>query len=99
MNNEKKELEWVYSRWKPNLRSARDVPLGAVYHKSLLLRLKDGKMKYKPYNNKGGTLPPCLTPDADWVVKDNDIGGVFDDEPVDIHTTYTLGHVRTIQDY
>ncbi|MCJ1387117.1 hypothetical protein MMC17_010246 [Xylographa soralifera] len=93
-----KKLEWTYSRWRPNLQSARDVPVGAVFHKSLLLRLKDGGMEYKPYNNHGGNLPPCLVPKAKFVVKERDLGGVNRNEPADIHTTYTLGHVKTVQD-
>ncbi|MCJ1287666.1 hypothetical protein MMC26_007018 [Xylographa opegraphella] len=98
MSTVTKKLEWVYSRWTPNLRSARDVPKGAVFHQSLLLRLKDGKMKYRPYNNHGGSLPPCLVADVDFVVKERDNGGVFDNEQPDVHTTYTLGHVKTVQD-
>ena len=82
----------------PNLRSARDVPIEAVFHQSLITRLKDSEMRYRPYNNHGGDLPPCLKSDSDFVIKERDIGGVHRNETPDVHTTYTLGRVKTIQD-
>lgn len=55
------ELErtrWVNSRW-PNLAGTRDIPSHVFLHNSVKRRLVNDP-QYRPSNNRGGNLPPCL---------------------------------------
>lgn len=49
---------WKNIRFPLNKAAARDIPRKAVLHASLIDRLKD--YSYRPTNNHGGSLPPCL---------------------------------------
>ncbi|KAI1431533.1 hypothetical protein GGR50DRAFT_699864 [Xylaria sp. CBS 124048] len=56
------ELEknvWVHTRFPLNAGNSRDIPKDAVLHESLIWRLKNDE-KYRPTNNHGGRLLPCL---------------------------------------
>ncbi len=51
--------DWVNVRFPLNKGSARDIPLDAVLHASLLSRLRNDQT-YHPSNNHGGKSAPCL---------------------------------------
>ncbi|KAF4584154.1 sporulation associated protein [Ophiocordyceps camponoti-floridani] len=51
--------KWVNKRFRPNWGSARDIPLDAVMHESLVERLQMNR-HYHPLNNHGDDLDPCL---------------------------------------
>ncbi|PHH81807.1 hypothetical protein CDD82_7792 [Ophiocordyceps australis] len=56
------ELErdsWVYRRFPLNMGDTRDIPKDAVLHESLIWRLRNDTT-YRPKNNHGEDLPPCL---------------------------------------
>ncbi|KAI1449741.1 hypothetical protein F5Y02DRAFT_427729 [Annulohypoxylon stygium] len=54
--------EWLNVRFPLNKGSTRDIPHDVVLHESLLWRLKNDPT-YRPKNNHGGSLPPCLKHD------------------------------------
>ncbi|KAJ3549893.1 hypothetical protein NM208_g266 [Fusarium decemcellulare] len=56
---EGKLLGWEAKTWPPNKASARDIPRGAVLHRSLLDRLASFP-DYKPQNNHGDHSDKCL---------------------------------------
>ncbi|RCI08985.1 hypothetical protein L249_5017 [Ophiocordyceps polyrhachis-furcata BCC 54312] len=55
--------KWVDKRFPPNFGSTRDIPRDAVLHESLVHRLKTNR-SYKPPNNHGDDLQPCLKVDG-----------------------------------
>lgn len=54
-------------RFPLNKGNARDIPLDAVLHSSLIWRLHNDPT-YHPKNNHGGRLPPCLKK-AEWIAQ------------------------------
>ncbi|KAI1632301.1 hypothetical protein F4809DRAFT_628318 [Biscogniauxia mediterranea] len=54
-----KRDEWENVRFPLNRGSTRDIPKDAALHESLLWRLKNDT-SYRPQNNHGDQLPPCL---------------------------------------
>ncbi|KOS16610.1 Uncharacterized protein ESCO_004930 [Escovopsis weberi] len=51
--------QWVNVRFPLNGGASRDIPRNAVLHESLVWRLQNVK-NYRPCNNHGDDLPPCL---------------------------------------
>ena len=78
--------EWVNVRFPLNGGAARDIPRDAVFHESVYWRLNNDP-KYKPKNNHGGRLEPCLKHKK----KVAQFYPVADDEDTDPdHRTYIL---------
>lgn len=54
---------WVTRRWTPNKGSPRDIPKGAVLHQSLIDRISNPLLNYRPRNNHGDNTSLCLLDD------------------------------------
>ncbi|RYP23434.1 hypothetical protein DL765_001139 [Monosporascus sp. GIB2] len=57
------ELEsgkWVKRYFPLNAGSPRDIPRDALVHQSLIDRISNAALAYRPLNNHGGTTKPCL---------------------------------------
>ncbi|KAI1106137.1 hypothetical protein F4804DRAFT_72453 [Jackrogersella minutella] len=65
--------EWLNIRFPLNGGSTRDIPHDVVLHESLLWRLQNDP-SYRPRNNHGGSLPPCLNCDIMVEPIDDDNG-------------------------
>ncbi|KAK5651914.1 hypothetical protein OQA88_11573 [Cercophora sp. LCS_1] len=52
--------DWVNVRFPLNRGATRDIPPDAVLHESLISRLRDETLSYRPTNNHGGKSAPCL---------------------------------------
>ncbi|KAI8959977.1 hypothetical protein F5Y11DRAFT_285338 [Daldinia sp. FL1419] len=77
--------EWRNIRFPLNAGSTRDIPADAVLHESLIWRLQND-VSYKPLNNHGDRLPPCLKHKG--CVADFD--EIEEDKPSDGHRIYRI---------
>lgn len=54
---------WVKRRWTPNKGSPRDIPQGAMLHQSLIDRISNPALNYRPRNDHGDDTNLCLLDD------------------------------------